>query len=742
MTLEEIKLKGLHNIEEMDDYLNRSRQGFFFLPESLTEIVAEIVKLNQPINLINLNSNIGEILSKFSDITNCLGLDINLNNVEIANYLYPNLNFRNENPIDFQTNLLYDCVICFPPLGQRIESNGRTISIEKLYINKSLELLKDNGSAIFLLPPNILTAPYFEDTRSVILAKYGIKRIISLPQGIIRNAGIELAIVEVSKRPINQTDFFQIKSEDLPSFHIKNTKPDFVVSKNDLYDRWDFNFHNPANKSYEERLSNYETKKIEDLVEIIIGVPFKSEERLSSGNYQIISPRNVLNGVFKSSPNDNFIQKTKLNDREKRAVLKDGDIVIPRFNREDVGLYFHNSNETQFIANQHLIILRGPNAEYVTTYLNTEDGIKLFNQQIKRHARGNALPTISLSDLRNIQIPILPIGDLEFASKRKLEKLSYEELLSINQKYISLKSEYLKLKNERSSTAHEAQLNSLQKTLEEVLSKEKENSIKLDNIDSKLVDIQSILIELSKDFNSIKSLPREIDEKISRLNESIDKQLSKILQDQKQLDFYIIEIKRWFDYYDILEMKSQKYLPEAEYIFDHISKLENPDYSPFILQYCRALENELLNKIFRSYVQSLIDRNLNLTDEFAWDFGRKDSGKLNDENTFKLGKHIQKCLTKSNDEWFFELGSMEVDLRYLTGRTVKKSPLLQDLKTFVLNKFEQDLLNIEYLDEIKAIIRDYRNQSAHPNIMDSEKALKFHIQMKECLINLMENYKK
>ena len=38
-------------------------------------------------------------------------------------------------------------------------------------------------------------------------------------------------------------------------------------------------------------------------------------------------------------------------------------------------------------------------------------------------------------------------------------------------------------------------------------------------------------------------------------------------------------------------------------------------------------------------------------------------------------------------------------------------------------------------------IQDYRNQSAHPNLMDTEKATTFHKQMKECLINLMENYK-
>ena len=428
--------------------------------------------------------------------------------------------------------------------------------------------------------------------------------------------------------------------------------------------------------------------------------------------------------------NDKLVSKKEFSRREQNAILQNGDILIPRIQRNRESFYVHTDSEQRVIAFQHFIILRGKNADYVATFLNTDNGIKLFNQQIERHARGSVIPTISISDLKNIEIPILPIEDLELASKRKLKKLSYEELLAIKDKYENLKKVYQDTKDSQRQI-----LEIMQQNHSEVMST-------MGRIENKVDDINSILKELVSDFNSIKELPREVDERINRLNESLDSKLDKLISDQKQLDFYITEIKRWFDFYDLLESKSKKYLPEAEYIFDHISKLENPDYSPFILQYCRALENELLKKIFRAYVQSLIDREMEITKVFEWDFGRKESGKPNSENTFKLAKHLQRCLKKSKEEWFFELGSMEVNLRYLTGKTAEKSPLLIDLKTFVLNSFEKEILNIQYLDEIKTIIRDYRNQSAHPNLIDTEKALKFHKEMKECLISLMENYKK
>jgi len=738
MTIDELNSKNITTLADFELLTNRGLQeGLFFLPETISNIIADLANISNPKNAIVLNSNYGEISSKLTQIEKLVSIEINSNNIELSKYFNPDLTFINSDPLNYSGLDKFDFVVTFPPLGQRLENNGRRTSSEILYIEKTLDLLNDNGFAIFILSMNFLTAPVYAEQRNLILNKFGLRKIISFPKGTIRNIGIELCILELSKSNVSKTDYYFVNED----FNLKITKPTFSVSKDELTERWDFNFHNPQNQKYQEQLNANETKKIGDLVEICLGISFNQDERKSQGNYILLSPRNILNGFLEETASDNFIERDNFNTREKKAILRKGDILFPRFNREKVSIYVHNSDDNKFIANQHIVILRGKNAEYVATYLNTDSGLSLFNQQIKRHARGLTLPTISIQDITNIQIPILPIADLEYASKSKLEKLSYNQLLEIKEKYDLLKTKYSSIKNEKVVSPHEEQLQSLQKTLQQVLLNQQQHTQKLNIIEYKIDDIKTVIHNLSVDFQGIKNLPREIDEKISRLNKKLEEQISNLNFEQKQIDTYIKEIKNWFDYYDLLETKSQKYLPEAEYIFDHISKLDNPDYSPFILQYCRALENELLSKIFRAYVHSLINRNIDFETQFAWDLGKKDSGKPNDDNTFRLSKHIQKCLTKNTEEWFFELGSMEVNLRYLTGRTIEKSPILQDLKMFVLDHFEKELLNIEYLDEIKTIIRDYRNQSAHPNLMDTEKATTFHKQMKECLINLMENYK-
>jgi len=728
MIIEELKSKGITSLEKVTEYLSRNNNGFFFLPDNLSSLVATLAQRNKPKSCLNLNSNIGEILSHCSEIENKVGIDVNSQNVELAKYLNPNLQFENLDPLSYTSETHYNSVICFPPLGQRIQLNGRRIQAEQLYFSKSLELLEEQGNAVFIVANNFLTAPVFEELRNTILNNYSLETVISLPKGILRNIGVELSILLINHNKFETTKYYKIKDRDFSKTTLGDS--DFSVLKDNLTERWDYNFHNPKNREYEKELKNQETKRVEELVEVVLGTHFSREEFKEKGDYLWLTSRNISNGNLNYTDSDKFISKREFSRREQNAILRNGDILIPRIQRNKESFYVHNDNEGKIIAFQHFIILRGKNADYVASYLNTDNGIKFFNQQIQRHARGSVMPTISISDLKNIEIPILPIEDLELASKRKLEKLSYDELLVVKEKYEDLKKVYKDTKD-----SHRQILEIMQQNHSEVMST-------MGRIENKVDDIKSVLTELVSDFNSIKELPREMDERINRLNQSLDSKLDELISDQKQLDFYITEIKRWFDFYDLLETKSKKYLPEAEYIFDHISKLENPDYSPFILQYCRALENELLKKIFRAYVKSLIDREIEITKEFEWDLGRKESGKPNSENTFKLAKHLQRCLRKPEEEWFFELGSMEVNLRYLTGKTAEKSPLLIDLKSFVLDRFEQDILNIEYLDEIKTIIRDYRNQSAHPNLIDTEKAIRFHKEMKECLIGLMENYKK
>jgi hypothetical protein len=738
MNKKELISSGIQSLEELQlRFRDRSVEATIY-SNMLSTLLGDLVNVIKPNRCLVLGSNFGEISSKIDSVVDCLGVEQDINKVEISQYLRPDFKVVHAQPFEFNSDEKFDLVIAIPPLGnKRYDFEGKRQMSEILYVDKALQLLKQGGTFVFIVPDRFLSAKVSLDSRNLILNKLNLKRVISIPSRETIYSHSEFAILEISSNQINQTMYYKAKKEVKVQF----SRPDFVVNSLEISDRWDYNYQNPVNKSYQEELKTLPCKRIKDLVEINDGLIVTKEHKFEEGEVRIIGLKNIKNGIVEYCADDLFVKMSFISKKNDCSILKRGDVLFSKMNIGGLAIGVFDSEKGICLANHQINIIRGVNAHYVATYLRTESGLKLFNKQLNRFSRGTIIPNIVRSDFEDIQIPILPISDLELASRSKLDKLSYQELLLLKEKFDLLKIEYSALKDKNAASPHVEQLQGLQNTLQIILSNQKEHSNKLNIIESKIEDIKTVILNLSLDFKEIQNLPREVEEKISRLNKSLEEQISNLHFEQKQIDTYIKEIKNWFDYYDLLESKSKKYLPEAEYIFDHISKLDNPDYSPFILQYCRALENELLSKIFRAYVQSLIDRKVVFETQFAWDLGKKESGKPNDENTMKLSKHIQKCLTKNTDEWFFELGSMEVNLRYLTGKTIEKSPLLQDLKEFVLDRFEKELLNIEYLDEIKTIIRDYRNQSAHPNLMNTEKATTFHKQMKECLINLMENYK-
>jgi len=255
--------------------------------------------------------------------------------------------------------------------------------------------------------------------------------------------------------------------------------------------------------------------------------------------------------------------------------------------------------------------------------------------------------------------------------------------------------------------------------------------------------IIDLVLDLNEKFRNIKSEPFEIEEKLILFNKELDEKIRE-LQNQKedQLDKYIDLVKSWLNYdWERLEEFSKLYLPSAEFIFSQLSNLTNTDFSPFIIQYCRALETELLNKVFRAYIDELKEKNTDIEIKFAWDFEKKKNGKPNNEKTFKLAKDIKKYIDIDRSEWFFELGTMEVNLRYLTGKTSKKSPTLTDLKKFLLTYFEENILELEFLNELNRITEEYRNRAAHSNIITLDEAKKGRKEIKELLKQLLEYYK-
>lgn len=247
-----------------------------------------------------------------------------------------------------------------------------------------------------------------------------------------------------------------------------------------------------------------------------------------------------------------------------------------------------------------------------------------------------------------------------------------------------------------------------------------------------IAELQQEVKTLTQYLVNLKKLMNISDDTSDDLVEAAIKQMEHWIAtsiSHRSIDSYIAIVCSWLAGWDRLEKASQTFLPQAEMLFDGISQSHADDYSPFIIQYCRALENEILNKLFRAYTNNVHERMKDITACLHEE--------LKDNKTGKFAKALL------NREVTYTLGEMSFILSLMKkgGKTLEGSSLLKDFQTFVVRYFDERILDKRYLDQIDAINKDFRCKAAHPYILDVEAAQRCRVQVRQCLNELILNYR-
>ena len=170
-----------------------------------------------------------------------------------------------------------------------------------------------------------------------------------------------------------------------------------------------------------------------------------------------------------------------------------------------------------------------------------------------------------------------------------------------------------------------------------------------------------LIPELAKKLEIMMSEVQEIKSSTKQTNKSIENSISRIINSVKKnhdfntIEDYIPNVTEWFKFWDKIEENTKTFMPGSEWLYENIKSSDFQDFSPFVLYYCRALENELLKKIFLSFhdhVNEMSDNDLKLL--FVWNKEGLNEKKLKEymqwgsieiEVNLKLGNDAFKCYT-------------------------------------------------------------------------------------------------
>lgn len=718
--LDAIKVSGLDisKDEILEFVANDYRIQLHTTPNSIAKLISHLAQKNNPQSAIDICCGTGNILYYLqNEIDDLTGVEIAENVAALTNYFIPDLHIITADSFLYPFSRKYDLVVGNIPFGMRIEMDGKRIPGEEAFLRKAHELLTENGRAIMLVPYSVLLAGHFQNFRKEFISY--VEEIITLPSGSIRNTQIKTAILVLGKQECKEVKITQLTNFDSLEKEYQNASS--VTYPNEkLLERWDPEYHLSKESSFYKELDSFQTKELQELADIIKGRMIPADTLKELGDYLYLKPVHIQKEGLKTESALKYVSKADLSEKDYRYILQPGDIVISTiFN--DLKMYVYQTGDIPAIASNNLAIIRSSKQDYILSYLQTDEGKRIFKTQAEDLRKGVTIPHLSIKDLASIKIPILPIADLNALGDATISRSTEAQLRDALEQLNEYKNQIQALEKEKEN------FNSLKAFINNRFNKVESQ---LEVVNKKLDDLLSLLKELKTDFEQIQKLPREDEEKLFKLCQKIDAKLDTVYnKEQHTIEGYIEEIKRWLDLWEMLDLQSQKFLPIAEFIFDELSKLQDADYAPFVVQYCRTLENEILKKLFEAY------HSIGLAD-----INRDDLVK-NDLDNQKTGKFAQ--MVKRN-KVTYTLGDMNFIMALLKqgGNTLNESPLLQHFRAFTISYFDEKIVEAEFLKDVNKLTNDFRNKAAHPYSISIDLAKECQILLRKSLNVFLESVKK
>lgn len=344
---------------------------------------------------------------------------------------------------------LFDKVITFPPISLKLNKEAidqnkfnrfrfGTIGMRADYafISNAIASLKDKGKAVIA----VADGPLFQagstgKIRQNLVDDDLIEAVISLPDHMFIPAGVPINLLVINKDKHNfkgkiqfingnQTDWYKhgrfvnaltsTGIEEITKIYTEKIEKDgisTIINNDDYKDTLsvkkyilptEFTIDDQKYHINKENLQKENRVSLDQLVEIKRGFNVTKRNETAVGKYLAIKVVDI---------NDKKINKDKLSHiniptNPSRYLLKKNDLLLST--RGTLGkVAMINEDNTNMVASANLVALRAKsdniNMKWLMYYLSSPMG----KFEISQAASGTAISTISPSDLRNIQIPVI-----------------------------------------------------------------------------------------------------------------------------------------------------------------------------------------------------------------------------------------------------------------------------------------------------------------------------------------------
>ncbi|AZN39542.1 N-6 DNA methylase [Paenibacillus albus] len=367
-------------------------QGTILTPRIVCEILQNLISENTKDSIKEIlvpGSGSGRILNIFKELNASItAIEINPLLVTLSESFHPDVNHF---PVDFLTwkdDKKFDLIVGHFPIGY---GQTKSTHLENEFFKKSLEFLTEDGTLICIVPDSFLVINKYEDTRKHVIRNYSLEAVLNLPKVFFPNIYIGSSVVVVRKRKQKDNVYFGLIKND------QTVSEKFSVASDILTNRWDMSYYDPKHIELANKLMGLETKELSELAEVIRGNNYKSDEIKTSGEFLILSGKNLKEDAITLTPKDRYINMISKKDQFK--VLKSGDIIVNLLFNERK-LYVYKDSDPKAVISNNCAIIRSTQNQYIKTYLSTPDGKEIFAMQTDRLQSGTTISFLNISNLK------------------------------------------------------------------------------------------------------------------------------------------------------------------------------------------------------------------------------------------------------------------------------------------------------------------------------------------------------
>ena len=487
--LDEMSEEKLINIIS-DDFGIYSRYNIG-TPNSINELCYKILEHNNSGNdVLDICSFTGNFLTYYAKKQPSYyysGIEISTRSNLVAQLRLNILNVKNElfnnNVFDYNTNKKYDKIFCNYPLGVKLDDhavnylNNINNRINYIYTNKTssswafinivINSLKDTGKAIVVMNNAVLYSLKNSDVefRKLLVSGGYIESVISLPEKLFANTSIPVTLLVLSNnndkikfinaekmiqnnKLINSAKLLNIEEILNEYANISDSSYTKIIDNKELVNE-NFNLHVQNYMGIE----NLEIKFPRILNELCFDVyrgyqisandiNLNSEPQEGLLEHKIVNIVNIIDGIIENNLTKIYLEDGKLN----KYLLKNKDLLvtlkgaITRFSVVEL-----KENE-RLIPSGNFTVLRLDtsivNPYYLKMFFESTKGNAIINS-IKS---GGSLPSINISQLKDIKVPVPPIEEQNKIVNRYLAKT--DEIQMIKSKLKNLEDSLTEIKNE------------------------------------------------------------------------------------------------------------------------------------------------------------------------------------------------------------------------------------------------------------------------------------------------------